>query len=108
MAHVLRAKEGAIKPIIAPFYAREIRQLVFKHKKAYAPKQESGTHRGKYAYQIFEDLTKTTFMKMRSLAADDKVDACWSVNDQLRFRLAGDPTVRRVSNVLDPISKILG
>lgn len=108
MAHTLRAKEGAIKPIIARFYARELRQLVFKHKKAFAPKHVSGPLRGKYMYQVFEDLTRTTFQKMRSIAADERVDACWSANGQLRYRLVGDPTVKRVPNILDPISKILG
>ncbi len=108
MAHTLRAKEGAAKPIIARFYAREVRQLVFKHKKVFAPKHESGPHRGKYMYQVFEDLTRATFQKMRALAADERVDASWSANGQLRYRLVGDPTVRRVSNILDPISKILG
>ncbi len=33
MAHPLRAKDGAIKPIIARFFSREIRSLVFRHKK---------------------------------------------------------------------------
>jgi hypothetical protein len=108
MAHTLRAKEGSPKPIIARFYARELRQLIFKHKKSYAPKHETGPLRGKYVFQIFEDLTKTTFQKMRALAADGRVDASWSANGQLRFRLVGDPTVRRVANILDPVSKILG
>jgi hypothetical protein len=108
MAHPLRAKEGSVKPIIARFYGRELRQLVFKHKKAYAPKHESGSLRGKYVYQVFEDLTKTSFQKMRALAADKRVDACWSANGQLHNRLVGDPTVRRVANILDPVSKILG
>jgi hypothetical protein len=45
---------------------------------------------------------------MRALAVDERVDACWSANGQLRYRLVGDPTVRRVANILDPISKILG
>jgi hypothetical protein len=34
MAHPLRAKDGAIKPIIVRFFARETRALVFRHKKA--------------------------------------------------------------------------
>ncbi len=108
MAHPLRAKEGSVKPIIARFYGRELRQLVFKHKKAYAPKNDSGPLRGKYVYQIFEDLTRTSFQKMQALSVDARVDACWSANGQLRYRLVGNHTVRRVANILDPISKILG
>jgi hypothetical protein len=40
MAHPLWAQEDAVKPIIARFYAREIRTLVFRPKKAYAPKHK--------------------------------------------------------------------
>jgi hypothetical protein len=64
MAHTVRVKEGAVMPVIAQFYARELRQLIIKHKKAVPPKQESGPFRGKYSvhvYQIFEELTKNTF-----------------------------------------------
>jgi hypothetical protein len=34
MAHPLRAKDGAIKPIIVRFFARETRALIFRYKKA--------------------------------------------------------------------------
>ncbi len=42
-AHPLHAKEGTTKPIIARFYAREIRALIFWHKKAYAPNPNTRT-----------------------------------------------------------------
>ncbi len=38
-AHVLRAKEGSPKPVIARFYSRDIRGLIFKHRKQFAPPQ---------------------------------------------------------------------
>jgi hypothetical protein len=108
MAHPLRAKEGAIKPIIARFHARELRALVFRHKKEYAPKQPDGPTKGRYKFSIFEDLTSLTFSKMRALATDARVAACWTARGQIRYRLVDDPTVKRVTNVLDPLSKILG
>jgi hypothetical protein len=108
MAHPLRAKDGAIKPIIARFYARELRALVFRHKKEYSPKQPDGPTKGRYKYSIFEDLTAITFSKMRALATDARVAASWTAHGQIRYRLVDDPTVRRVANVFDPLSKILG
>jgi hypothetical protein len=108
MAHPLRAKEGSVKPIIARFFARETRALVFRHKKAYAPKIADGPTKGRYKFSIFEDLTALTFAKMRALAADTRVAASWTAHGQIRYRLVDDPTVRRVGNVLDPLSKILG
>jgi hypothetical protein len=107
-AHVLRAKEGTIKPVIARFYSRDLRALIFKHKKTSAPKHAAGPHKDRYKFQIFEDLTSTNFKKMRALATDDRIAACWSAGGQLRFRLLDDPTVRKVACVFDPIEKIIG
>jgi hypothetical protein len=108
MAHPLRAKDGAIKPIIVRFFARETRALVFRHKKTYAPKRADGPSKGRYLYSIYEDLTALTFAKMRALATDDRVAAAWTSHGQIRYRLVDDPTIRRVSNVLAPLDKILG
>jgi hypothetical protein len=107
-AHVLRAKEGTTKPVIARFYARDLRALVFKHKKAHAPKHTSGPHKDRFKFQLFEDLTGTNFKKMRALAADERVAACWSAGGQIRFRLLDDTAIKRVDNVFDPIDKIIG
>jgi hypothetical protein len=107
MAHPLRAREGALKPIIARFHAREMRSLVFKHKKAYAPKQEKGPSKDRYKYLLFEDLTSLTFQKMQGLSSDSRVAASWSSYGQIRYRLVDDPTIRRVSNVMDSVDKIL-
>jgi hypothetical protein len=42
MADSLWVREGVVKPIIARFYDREVWSLVFRHKKAYAPKHLQG------------------------------------------------------------------
>jgi hypothetical protein len=107
-AHVLRAKEGAVKPIIARFYSRDLRALIFRHKKAFAPKHATGPLKDRYRFLIFEDLTSSNFKKMRALAADDRVAACWSAGGQLRFRLADDPTIRRVASIFESNDKIIG
>jgi hypothetical protein len=90
MAHVLPAKEGATKPIIAQFYARKLRSLVFRHKKQFSPKHSTGPMKDRYKFLLFEDLTKLTFAKMRALALDPRVAACWPANGQLRYRLVDD------------------
>lgn len=64
-AHVLRAKEGAIKPVIARFYERDIRALIFRHKKAFAPKHVAGPLKDRYKFQIFEDLTSINSRRCR-------------------------------------------
>ena len=112
-AHVLPAsKPCSIKPIICRFLNRDYRAICFRLKKKYATKTtstppSSGDKRPRYAYPFYEDLSATTFKKMKEVQADSRVESCWSVNGQLRYRLAGSDTVKRVQNILDPIDSIL-
>ncbi len=111
-AHVLPSRDRSKpKAIIARFYSREIRAMVFKHKRAFAPREAlSAPNRerpGRYCFPLFEDLTKTNFSKMRALATDPRVGACWSSGGTLRYKLKDSNTVLLVSNVLDTVDKIL-
>ena len=96
--HVLHAYEG-IKPILVRFLVRDMRGLVFKHMKEYAPRDRASTpdRTGRYfTFPIFEDLTVMTFTKMRAIAAHPDVTACWSNRGQLRFKLTNSENVRKV------------
>ncbi len=119
-AHILPTKPGQTPPIIARFYSRNIKALIFRLKKAHAPKQtaqqdqQAGQTRSKsrqqpakLAYPFFEDLTTANFRKMRALAADSRVLACWSVAGQLRFRLNGEEEIRKVDDIFSTIDDII-
>jgi hypothetical protein len=127
-AHILPSKKDGPKPIIARFYCREIRALIFKLKKEFAPKEETGPTtrrqgsdqqqqqqqqqqnqraRTRFMYQIFDDLTRANFSKMRAISNDSRVDQCWAVNGQLRFRLVDSQDVRKVNSIYDSIEDIL-
>jgi hypothetical protein len=109
-AHVLPAtKAGAIKPIICRFLNRDYQGVSFRLKKKYATMSAtSGAgERPRYAFPFYEDLSSAVFRKMKELQADSRVDSCWSVNGQLRHRLTGSDTVKKVSRVLEPIDSIL-
>ena len=110
-AHVLPTRDRSKpKPIICRFYCREIRGLVFKHKKAFAPREAASTpsrdRPGHYKFPFFEDLTKVNFSKMRAIAAHPRVEACWSSGGQLKFKFKDSVTVNRVANVLDTVEDI--
>jgi hypothetical protein len=128
VAHVLPAKPGEIKPIIARFYNRNIRDLCFRLKKDYATREEGGRSqreergatggrseggggfegRGKYRFPFYEDLTRTTFLKMRAIARDERVKACWSTKGQIKYVLHSNINeVKKVVSVLDPLDMIL-
>jgi hypothetical protein len=116
-AHILPGKPNSPKPIIARFTSRHLKQTLFTFKKDFSPKipspssssSSSSSVRGpRMQFPFYEDLTRDNFLKMKALAADQRVTACWSVGGQLRFRLANSPeTVRRVKSVFDSVDTIL-
>jgi len=62
---------------------------------------------GRYKYPLYDDLTKPNINKMRAIAQDDRVLACWTVNGQIRYRLKNDDKVRKLVSILDPLDEIL-
>jgi len=128
VAHVLPGKPGAPKPIIMRFYNRNLRNLIFSCKKEYAEREPtnsgggggrgggadgqgngdgSGRRLGRFKYPLYDDLSKPNLAKMRSIAQDERVQACWTVNGQIRFKLKNSETVKKVNSILDPLDKIL-
>jgi len=113
-AHILPSKPGQTPPIIARFYSRNIKALVFRLKRDFAtrvadpdPAQPRTRRPAKPAHPFYEDLTTTNFLKMRAIANDPRVMACWSVAGQLRFRLNNEERVHKVSNVYDTTDNII-
>lgn len=116
-AHILPAKPDTINPIIARFYTRNLRNLVLRLKRDHAPRLpvEQGRSRsapqrpGKFAYPIYEDLTRINFQKMRALAQHELVESCWSINGALRFKMKDDDTntIRRVKSVFMSVEEII-
>ena len=44
---------------------------------------------------------------MRAISQDKRVQACWTVSGQIRFRLQDSSEVKKVTNIHDPLDKIL-
>lgn len=115
-AHTLPAKNGGTKSIIARFYCRDMRALIFQLKKEFAPREPTGApatasqpkqRPARFLYQIFDDLTRANFLKMKAMGDDKRVDQCWSSNGHLKYRLAGQTEVKSVWNAFDPVDVIL-
>ena len=117
--HILPSKSDKCPPIIARFYTRNIRSLIFQLKKDFAPrlppqKQQPRVAQpstkvslGKFAFPIYEDLTRANFSMMRELSDHEDVLSCWSVAGSLRFRLKNETVVRKVKSVFDSVESIL-
>jgi len=97
LAHILPGPDSKPRPIIARFFNRLDRGLVFKHKRQYAPRELTNSKRLRYPF--YEDLTRDSFSLMRRLNADDRTESAWSVRGQIRFKLAGTEVVKKVDNV---------
>jgi hypothetical protein len=115
-AHILPCKPGATPPIIARFYSRNIRAMIFRLKKEFAPRAPTepaaGTRSkdqrsGKLTYLLFEDLTRPTFSKMRAMSQHEAVENCWSVSGSLRYKLINDPTIYKVKSIFASVEQIL-
>lgn len=114
-AHILPAKPDSVNTIIARFYSRNIRSMVFRLKKDFAPRQPAeGRHNGglslragKFLFPIYEDLTRPTFFKLRALAASDLVDSCWTVNGVIRFKAKNSNEIRKVKCVYSSVEDII-
>jgi hypothetical protein len=114
-AHILPGKPNTPKPIIVRFTSRHLKKTLFTFKKDFSPKippsssSTSPPSRGpRLMYPFYEDLTRDTFMKMKALAAGQRVTACWSVGGQLHYRLTSNPeVVKRVKSVYDSVESII-
>jgi hypothetical protein len=119
-AHILPAKSNdRPKPIIARFYSRNIRALVFRLKREYAPTKtvttssSTNNRRGEatkkvYCYPFYEDLTRETFNLLQALLKDPRTGPVWTISGNIRFKLQGEDTVRKVVSIYDSVEKILG
>jgi uncharacterized protein YoxC len=115
VAHILPGKPGQPRPIIMRFYSRNIRSLCFQFKRDFAPRElptgrgggPEAVNRGRFTYPLYDDLTKPTLNKMRAISQDERVQACWTVNGKIHFKLKESDTVRKVVSIQDPLDLIL-
>lgn len=116
-AHILPAKPDQINTIIARFFSRNIRNLVFRLKKEFAPREradpasrQGGAHQRptKFLHPIYEDLTRPAFHKMRALNGSDLVESCWSVNGIIKYKLKNCQDIKKVKSVYMSLEEIIG
>ena len=115
-AHILPGKTDNQKPIITRFYSRYWRNLVFRNRKDFAPREPNtanNTRSGaakvaRMRYPFFEDLTKATFQKLTSIKQQTNVISAWTVNGSTRFKIRDNNTIFRVSNLQESVEEIIG
>jgi hypothetical protein len=97
MAHPLPGRNDRPKPIIVRFFNRNLKAVLFKHRKEFSVKMDQNNQRQMYPFH--DDLTKDNFNKMKQLQGDPRVQSCWSTGGSLRYRLVDCNVVRRVQSV---------
>jgi hypothetical protein len=108
-AHILPAKKDSINPIIVRFYTRNIRNMLFRLKREFAPKSAPSTRAepGRYLYPFFEDLTRINFDKLKAISAHPDVQSCWSVGGVIRYKLKNSDVIKKVKSVFASVEAIL-
>jgi hypothetical protein len=109
IAHILPGK-GATKPIIVRFFSRYWRSLLFKHRKNHAPREATaaaGDRPGRMRYPFYEDLTRATFKQLKTIQADNRVTAAWTVSGVVRFKVEDDDTVYKVTSIYDTVDDFI-
>ena len=117
-AHILPGKTKT-KPIITRFYSRYWRNLVFRHRREFAPKEPApapaaGTRAStsrtstRMKYPFFEDLTRATFAKLTATKQHEQVTSAWTVNGSIRFKVKDNETVFRISKLTDTVEFVVG
>jgi len=111
-AHILPARrDDQPKPIIARFYSRNLRAMIFQLKKEYGTKAgdtpSANNRTARLRYPIYEDLTKTNFQLMKALADDERTGPVWSIGGVIKYKLVDGTDVKKVSSVFDSVDDIL-
>ena len=120
-AHILPGKGDGPKPVIARFFSRYWRNVVFRNRKDFSPREPStaiptpsnNTRSGaartpRMKYPFFEDLTRATFTKLTVIKQQEGVISAWTVNGSIRFKLKDNNTIFRVSKLQETFEEIIG
>ena len=116
-AHSLPGKAGA-KPVICRFFSRYWRNLVFRNRKEFAPRESvqpsSATTRSsqgrttRLRHPFFEDLTRATFQKLTAIKQQADVVSAWTVNGSIRFKTKSSETIFKVNSINESYEDIVG
>ena len=112
-AHILPGK-GPKKPIIARFYSRYWRSLIFQYRKDFAPREESpanNTRRGadrtsRMLFPFYKDLTRATFKQLQSIKEKENVTAAWTVSGVIRFKIKDSENIYKVSSLWGTVDSL--
>ena len=57
-------------------------------------------------FPFFEDLTRATFKQLQSIKSTEGVVAVWSVSGIIKFKLADDEQIYKVSLLYDTVDSL--
>ena len=118
-AHILPGSADGPKPVIARFYSRYWRNLVFRNRKEFSPRESntataapssntrSVPQKARMRYPFFEDLTRATFSKLKNIKQQEGVASAWTVNGSIRFKLKDNNFIYRVSKLDESFEDII-
>ena len=110
-AHILPGKDNKASPILVRLNNAHSRTILMMHKRAFAPRASGSSNstpgQVRLLYPIYEDMTRDAFRLMRALSAHVDVQSCWCAGGQLRYKLAGSDTIKKVADIYVSVENIL-
>jgi hypothetical protein len=116
-AHILPGK-GPNKPVIARFFSRYWKGLIFKYRREHAPREApaaaatpSGARGGqpkpaRMKYPFFEHLTTATFRQLKAIQNHQEVQSAWTVSGVIKFKLKNSDSIYKVSSIFDTVENL--
>ncbi len=101
-AHILPGKKD-IKPIICRFRKPVYKNIFMQLKRDLAPRAASkGDRPGPMLYPAFDDTTRDTYLLMRKLSNNARVESSWYAGGALKFRLVDSNDICKVRSICGP------
>ena len=86
------SKGSFVPPLIVRFSSRYMRNTVLRNKRHMPRPTDAEVAAGVKKYFVFEDLTKTTYVNMKKMMGDDRVEKVWTIDGKLHYILRHDIT----------------
>jgi hypothetical protein len=99
---------GNPPPIIIKLVSSEVRLAMLRVKSSSMPAPSAREKdMGIRGFMLSEDLTPSTYNKMRELQRDERTSKVWTVDGRIRFLLQDDRRVHRAKSSFDTVDHII-
>ncbi len=95
-------------PIILKFVSDQVRLAALRCKRQHMPAPSpSERDQGILKFSMAEDLTPSTFAKLKELSREECIIKSWTINGRIKFMIRDDTRIHTVRSVFDDVPDII-